>query len=88
MAEFYRNNRCRRHYLKFCGICSAANVKAYLANEEAEHTKDEDCCVDPETGSCRVCGVVHGEPCGSCGGEAFHRSGCPAQPVQLSGFGG
>ena len=42
----------------------------------AEHTKDEDCDVDPETDCCRVCGVHHAEPCPECGGCGFHRGAC------------
>lgn len=41
-----------------------------------EHTKDEDCTVDPVTLSCTVCGVMHWEPCPKCGGRGFHRAGC------------
>lgn len=40
------------------------------------HTKDEDCTVDPETGCCSVCGVLHGDPCPCCGGSGFHKDGC------------
>ncbi len=42
----------------------------------ARHTKDEDCTLDP-TGTCTVCGVLHGTPCPACGGRGFHREGCP-----------
>jgi hypothetical protein len=50
------------------------------ANEET-HTKDEDCDVDPMTGCCRTCGVLHGDPCPECGGRGFHTPGCSESDV-------
>jgi hypothetical protein len=51
------------------------------------HTKDEDCDVDPKTSTCRMCGVGHfGPPCVDCGKLAFHADGCPEsryEPVPL-----
>lgn len=35
------------------------------------HTDDLDCDVDPETDTCRECGVHHGDPCPYCGGRGF-----------------
>lgn len=43
--------------------------------ERPNHTRDEQCDVDPETFECRDCGVYHGDPC-ACGGRGFHRDGC------------
>jgi hypothetical protein len=42
------------------------------------HERDEDCAghIDPETDSCRVCGVDHGGECPECHGRGFHRAGC------------
>lgn len=45
--------------------------------DPATHTRDEDCCVDPETGACRVCNVGHGDPAPCCGRSAFHADDCP-----------
>jgi hypothetical protein len=39
-----------------------------------EHTRDSDCTVG-EDGMCEVCGVLHGDPCQSCGGKGFHVDG-------------
>ena len=53
-----------------------------------QHVKDSDCAVDPATGCCTVCGVLHGPKCqgtvegsrgewaGICGQRAFHKKGC------------
>lgn len=41
------------------------------------HTKDADCTVDPKTGCCFDCGVLHGDPCPGCGARGFHAPGCP-----------
>jgi hypothetical protein len=41
------------------------------------HEQDEDCDVDPDTLSCRGCGVDHGGECPDCLGRGFHRPGCP-----------
>lgn len=41
------------------------------ARERREHTRDEECEVDPATDLCRQCGVLHGDPCPTCGGRAF-----------------
>ena len=48
----------------------------------SEHTKDEDCTVDPETQCCTVCGVGHGDPCEFCGGRGFHMDNCPAMKIE------
>lgn len=56
---------------------SAAELAATIATEPGEHTRDEDCAVDPDTDACGVCGVEHGPACPSCGARAFHRDGCP-----------
>jgi hypothetical protein len=40
------------------------------------HTRDSDCDVDPCSSCCRVCGVLHGEPCEECGGAGYHVPGC------------
>jgi hypothetical protein len=51
------------------------------------HTKDEDCDVDPKTSTCRVCGVGHMEPrCVDCGKLAFHADGCPESRSHVFGF--
>lgn len=42
----------------------------------AEHSRDEDCDVDPESDCCRLCGVYHGDPCPECRGRGFHVDGC------------
>ena len=44
---------------------------------EVRHTADEQCDVDPATDCCRVCGVLHGEPCRVCGARGYHRADCP-----------
>ena len=43
------------------------------------HSSDPDCAghVDPETGECSVCHVLHGDPCPSCGGRGYHAGDCP-----------
>jgi hypothetical protein len=41
-----------------------------------DHRKDEDCTVDPQTGTCIACGVEHGDPCPECGGRAYHEDRC------------
>ena len=43
--------------------------------EGSEHNKDGDCTLD-ETGTCKVCGVYHGDPCEFCGQEGFHADDC------------
>lgn len=45
--------------------------------EGAHHQNDDDCTghVDAD-GDCAVCHVSGGEPCPTCGGERYHRSGC------------
>lgn len=40
------------------------------------HCADADCDIDPRTDTCRICQVHHGEPCGYCGGRAFHTQTC------------
>lgn len=43
------------------------------------HTRDADCAPFLRAdGTCTVCGVAHGEPCGACGGRGFHVAGCTA----------
>lgn len=42
----------------------------------ADHNRDEDCTVNPDTDECYECGVYHGDPCASCGGQGYHRSAC------------
>jgi hypothetical protein len=42
-----------------------------------DHDKDDDCFLDPETNSCVLCDVYHGDPCARCGQRAFHNAGCP-----------
>lgn len=42
----------------------------------SEHTKDSDCKVNPNTGTCEVCGVYHGDACPLCGGRGFHKPLC------------
>ena len=42
----------------------------------SEHTKDSDCKVNPNTGTCEVCGVYHGDACPFCGGRGFHKPLC------------
>lgn len=46
-----------------------------------EHKTDADCrgLIDPATDCCRVCGVLHGDPCPDCGGRGFHRPDCAAE---------
>jgi hypothetical protein len=41
-----------------------------------EHTADADCTVDPETLTCRECGVDHSSECPACRGRGFHRPSC------------
>ena len=41
------------------------------------HTRDEDCTVDPADDCCIECGVYHGDPCPACDGRGFHREACP-----------
>lgn len=43
----------------------------------ADHVKDSDCTLNPETNECIECGVLHGDPCLDCGGRGFHKEGCP-----------
>ena len=40
------------------------------------HLRDEHCDVDPRTDLCRVCRVIHGDPCSSCGQRAYHLFRC------------
>lgn len=40
------------------------------------HWIDTDCTVDPQTDTCEVCGVYHGDECGLCGGRGYHNPGC------------
>lgn len=40
------------------------------------HTTDTDCTIDPETGCCSLCGVLHGDPCPECGGRGLHIENC------------
>jgi hypothetical protein len=50
--------------------------KALLKAIEQTHRTDSDCTLDPITQQCKVCGVLHGDPCLDCGGRGFHRSHC------------
>src|SRR4051794_265585 len=43
----------------------------------ADHVKDSDCTVDPETGLCVGCGVDHSGQCEKCSGKGYHFEGCP-----------
>lgn len=54
-------------------------------DKPVEHTKDEDCDVDPETGLCKVCRVDHSDLCPDCGGRGFHNEGCP-QMIQFPAY--
>ena len=38
------------------------------------HNRDSDCTVVNDI--CAVCGVAHGDPCETCGGEGFHKDSC------------
>ncbi len=52
--------------------------------EVKRHTQDSDCTVDPETGLCTVCGVLHGEPCILCGGRGYHALDCAElDPIEV-----
>lgn len=44
---------------------------------DPEHTEDSDCDVDPETWTCRICGVDHSGQCLRCLGHGFHTAVCP-----------
>jgi len=48
-----------------------------------EHTKDEDCTIDPETMSCIICGVDHDCTCPECGGHGFHKDNCPLSDATI-----
>jgi hypothetical protein len=41
------------------------------------HATDADCTLLAGTHTCLVCSVYHGDPCGDCGGRAFHAEECP-----------
>ncbi len=47
------------------------------------HTQDWQCKVDPADDTCRDCGVLHGDPCGDCGGRGFHKLLCGYRYVEL-----
>jgi len=42
----------------------------------ADHNRDADCDVDPETLACRGCGVAHGDSCPKCDGRGYHEETC------------
>ena len=42
------------------------------------HSQDSDCTVGAD-GLCTVCGVEHGDPCGTCGCRGFHNPACSVQ---------
>jgi len=46
-------------------------------NCKERHTRDENCIIDYGTNECTVCHAVHGDPCGHCGGTAYHKEVCP-----------
>lgn len=46
-----------------------------IVSGRADHSKDEDCSVG-EDDFCAGCGVLHGDPCGWCGGRGYHRDDC------------
>lgn len=46
-------------------------------NTPINHTHDDQCTIDPATGLCFDCGVLHGDPCPSCEQKAFHLDSCP-----------
>lgn len=48
-----------------------------MSSPNEMHERDEQCDVDPADDTCRVCGVLHGDPCPTCGGRGFHRAQCP-----------
>ncbi|HAX81607.1 MAG TPA: hypothetical protein DCY40_03430 [Actinobacteria bacterium] len=77
------HSACRQHWID-TGNSACVEGDATVA---PVHTRDDQCDVDPETDTCRGCGVGHGDPCPDCGGEAFHVEGCPVlapQPPPLS----
>ena len=61
------------------GICEPCHE----AHKSGFHQQDEHCVfaegVEAETGHCGICGVSGsgGVKCEACGGERFHRPGCP-----------
>jgi hypothetical protein len=62
------------------GMTSAAALEGWDAAKfkpESEHNSDSDCTVDQVTRLCVTCGVMHGEPCPTCGGKGFHTETCP-----------
>jgi hypothetical protein len=48
-------------------------------HEPPIHSTDADCAghIDPETDTCRICRVDHGDPCQDCGGRGYHADDCP-----------
>lgn len=61
-----------------CPDCMADHMAAEIPETASpQHTRDEDCDIDPATDCCRTCGVDHGGECLTCEGRGFHKLGCP-----------
>lgn len=68
-----------------CPLCGGSQYHAAdcIGIEALKHDKDSDCTVDPATGYCTQCYVLHTqEPCPTCGGRAFHTAPCLGQSQQ------
>jgi hypothetical protein len=78
---------CSLYEAPKCGRCGSPFVdgddleqercRACLNSPPKNHSTDSDCTVDPHTLLCVYCGVMHGEPCPTCGGKGFHDADCP-----------
>jgi hypothetical protein len=70
----HNDDAARLHCDHDGGLCRADI--GLRCDQGAPHESDDQCAVDPSTHCCRVCGVMHGDPCPICGGRGFHLDGC------------
>lgn len=57
-------------------IVTCQSEQGLLSKFANDHTQDDDCAPYITEGECRVCGVVHGDPCPECHARAFHKPTC------------
>ena len=77
LVEAYQNGKARGGSMEWHEVDDAHVFALAAVKAGGQHDADEDCALDPNTGTCVDCGVWHGDPCFDCKARAYHREGCP-----------